>query len=173
MEKVRIKKKEYEISGITKPADSLLQIAFTDTMPDKYGTIELFTAGDEQCAVFSGYSTVYKTDGSTVMLSNDGSVYAEPVVEPEPEQKEPTEEEKAEQERQNKIVDTESRIAAIDAEFRTLDYIGIKIATGRATIEEYKTEIARMTELADEKNELITELESLESDKEVQQNGKL
>ncbi len=38
------------------------------------------------------------------------------------------------------------------------DYIGTKIATGRATIEEYATEIAEMTRLAERINAIETEL---------------
>lgn len=171
MEKVRIKKKEYDVENIEK-IGNLLKISFAAGIEmDKVNfgkTMDVLTCGGELESTIDGYSTVYKADGSTVMLSSDGSVYTEPVVEPEPEQKQPTEEEKAEQERQDKIVDTESKIATIDAEFRTLDYIGIKIATGRATTDDYKTEIARMSELADEKNELETQLTDLQSTKEVE-----
>lgn len=38
------------------------------------------------------------------------------------------------------------------AELKDLDYIGTKIATGRATKEEYADEIARMTEFAEKVN---------------------
>ena len=41
------------------------------------------------------------------------------------------------------------------------DYIGIKIATGRATVEEYATEISEMTEKAERINEIDRLLESL------------
>ena len=41
------------------------------------------------------------------------------------------------------------------------DYIGIKIATGRATVEEYATEIAEMKEKAERINEIDRLLESL------------
>ena len=41
------------------------------------------------------------------------------------------------------------------------DYIGIKIATGRATVEEYATEIEEMTEKAERINEIDRLLESL------------
>ena len=167
MEKVRIKKKEYDIEGIEKDGN-LLKIMFSsETDNIKFaGTMDLLTDGGELEATICGYTTVYKVDGSTVVLSNDGSVYTEPVSEPDPVIPELTEEQKKEQERLAKIAETESRIAAVDAEFKTLDYIGIKIATGRATVEEYKTEIARMSELADEKNELETQLTDLQKEVE-------
>ena len=41
------------------------------------------------------------------------------------------------------------------------DYIGTKIATGRATVEEYATEIEEMTEKAERINEIDKLLESL------------
>ena len=169
MEKLRIKKKEYDIEGIEKDGN-LLKIMFSsETDNIKFaGTMDLLTDGGELEATICGYTTVYKVDGSTVVLSNDGSVYTEPVSEPDPVIPELTEEQKKEQERLAKVAETESRIAAVDAEFKTLDYIGIKIATGRATVEDYKTEIARMSELADEKNELETQLTDLQNKKEVE-----
>ena len=169
MEKLRIKKKEYDIEGIEKDGN-LLKIMFSsETDNIKFaGTMDLLTDGGELEATICGYTTVYKVDGSTVVLSNDGSVYTEPVSEPDPVTPELTEEQKKEQERLAKVAETESRIAAVDAEFKTLDYIGIKIATGRATVEDYKTEIARMSELADEKNELETQLTDLQNKKEVE-----
>ena len=41
------------------------------------------------------------------------------------------------------------------------DYIGVKIATKRATVEEYANEIAEMTEKAERINEIDRLLESL------------
>ena len=58
-----------------------------------------------------------------------------------------------------------SRIVGLHNEKRTLeqwlkdhDYIGTKIATGRATVEEYATEIAEMTAKANRINEIEEEL---------------
>lgn len=76
--------------------------------------------------------------------------YEEIQTEPEIEPYEPTE---ADRKRE--------RLYQIEEEFRRLDYIGIKIATGRATVEEYAQEIARMEELAEEKNEIMSELAEL------------
>ena len=44
------------------------------------------------------------------------------------------------------------------------DYIGVKIATGRATIEEYSDVIAEMREKAERINKIDAELASLEKD---------
>lgn len=47
---------------------------------------------------------------------------------------------------------------------REHDYIGTKIATGRATVEEYSGIIAEMQEKAERINEIDAELASLEKD---------
>ena len=48
----------------------------------------------------------------------------------------------------------------LEAWLKDHDYIGVKIATGRATIEEYATEIAEMTEKAERINEINALLEN-------------
>lgn len=64
--------------------------------------------------------------------------------------------------------ESELKKRAIDSELATLrswltehDYVGVKIATGRATINEYADIIAEMTAKADRINELEAELASL------------
>ena len=49
----------------------------------------------------------------------------------------------------------------LEAWLKAHDYIGVKIATGRATIDDYATEIAEMTEKANRINEIDAILESL------------
>ena len=49
----------------------------------------------------------------------------------------------------------------LEAWLSSHDYIGTKIATGRATVEEYATEIEEMTEKAERINEIDKLLESL------------
>lgn len=44
--------------------------------------------------------------------------------------------------------------AELEAWLKDHDYIGVKIATGRATIDDYVTEIAEMTEKAERINEI-------------------
>ena len=51
--------------------------------------------------------------------------------------------------------------AELEAWLSAHDYIGVKIATKRATVEEYATEIAEMTEKAERINEINEVLESL------------
>lgn len=53
----------------------------------------------------------------------------------------------------------QDEISILKEELRSLDYIGVKIATGRATTEEYAAQIAKMTEYANKINELEAKLE--------------
>ena len=92
-----------------------------------------------QLGDFSDFTTVYKVDGESVTYSNDGSVYVEPPK--------PTEEELRRQALQTEKADLEAWLSAHD-------YIGVKIATGRATIDDYADEIALMTEKAERINEI-------------------
>ena len=48
-------------------------------VPAKWGgDIVLYTAGAVECATLSGWNTVYRDEGRTVYLSDDGSVYQTP-----------------------------------------------------------------------------------------------
>lgn len=81
MEKIKIKgsSKSYEIRSIQTIEPHVLQIVFTGTPPTKWnGDIVLYTAGDIECATLAGWTTVYRDEGRTVYLSDDGSVYQTP-----------------------------------------------------------------------------------------------
>ncbi len=95
--------------------------------------------GETQLGDFSDFTTVYKVDGDSVTYSNDGSVYIEPPK--------PTEEELRRQALQ-------AEKAELEAWLKGHDYIGVKIATGRATIDDYVDEIALMNEKAERINEI-------------------
>lgn len=97
----------------------------------------------EQLGDFSEFTTVYKVDGDSVTYSNDNSVYVET--------SKPTEEEVRKQELLNEKSELEQWLS-------NHDYIGIKIATKRATIEEYADIIAEMTVKANRINEIDEEL---------------
>lgn len=90
-------------------------------------------------------------DGYDVVFNGTDWEYKEIPKEPEPEPYMPTELEKKQQE----LWETEQKL-------RELDYIGVKIATGRATIEEYADEIADMSRLADKVNKMRAEIKELE-----------
>ena len=91
MEKIRIGKEErrYEISSIRPESANVLEIVFTGAIPAIWGDITIYTEDGTEATTLTGYETVYKQDGQTVELSNDGSVYTppvppEPAVPPEP-----------------------------------------------------------------------------------------
>lgn len=92
-------------------------------------------------------------DGYDIVFNGTGWEYKEIEKPVEPEPYVPTELEKKQQE----LWETEQKL-------RKLDYIGVKIATGRATIEEYADEIAEMSRLADKVNELRAEIKELENE---------
>lgn len=76
MEKIKVKGKLYEIRSIQTISTHVLQIAFVNMVPAKWGgDIVLYTAGDIECATLAGWTTVYRDEGQTVYLSDDGSVY--------------------------------------------------------------------------------------------------
>ena len=63
---------------------------------------------------------------------------------------------KAEEEK-SKLIEEKTEL---EAWLKAHDYIGIKIATGRATVDDYATEIAEMTEKAERINAIDRLLES-------------
>ena len=79
MEKIKVKGKLYEIRSIQTTEAHVLQIVFASTPPTKWdGDIVLYTAGDIECATLSSWNTVYRDEGRTVYLSDNGSVYQTP-----------------------------------------------------------------------------------------------
>ena len=121
-------------------------VTMTPTSPNPSGFTTWKLDGKTQLGDFSEFTTVYKVDGESVTYSNDGSVYVEPPK--------PTEEELRKQ-----ALQTEK--AELEAWLKEHDYIGVKIATKRATVEEYANEIAEMTEKAERINEINQLLETL------------
>ena len=121
-------------------------VTITPTTPNTNGFTTWRMDGKTQLGDFSDFTTVYKVDGDSVSYSNDGSIYIEPPK--------PTEEELKRQE-------LEEEKALLETWLKEHDYIGTKIATGRATIEEYSDIIAEMTEKAERINEIDRLLESL------------
>ena len=116
----------------------------TPTAPNTNGFTTWRMDGETQLGDFSDFTTVYKVDGDSVSYSNDGSIYVEPPK--------PTEEELRRQALLSEKADLESWLKAHD-------YIGTKIATGRATVEEYAAEIAEMTKKANRINDIDKLLE--------------
>ena len=86
MEKIKLSGSDqtYEIQSIVPTDEHVLQIVFVDAVPSSWGgDIELYTAGDILATTLTGWTTVYRDEGQTIYLSDDGSVYVPP-VDPEP-----------------------------------------------------------------------------------------
>lgn len=77
-EKIKIGDQSYEIDSIAQVQPHVLRICFADDVPAAWGDITIFTAGGVEASQITGYNTVYHTDGRTVYLSDDGSVYTPP-----------------------------------------------------------------------------------------------
>ena len=114
-------------------------VTMTPTNPNTNGFTTWKMDGKTQLGDFSDFTTIYKVDGESVTYSNDGSVYVEPPK--------PTEEELRKQNLLNEK-------AELEAWLKDHDYIGVKIATGRATIDDYADEITLMKEKAERINEI-------------------
>ena len=119
-------------------------VTITPTTPNTNGFTTWRVDGKTQLGDFSDFTTVYKVDGDSVSYSDDNSVYIEPPK--------PTEEELK---RQALVKEK----AQLETWLKEHDYIGTKIATGRATIEEYATEIAEMRAKANRINDIDKILE--------------
>ena len=80
MESISInnEEKRYEIESINPESAHIMKIVFADAVPDHYGDIQVYTSGGSQCSNLPGYETVFRDEGQTVYLSDDGSVYMSP-----------------------------------------------------------------------------------------------
>ena len=86
MEKIKIVGSDqmHEIEEIRPMSQNILRIVFAGAVPAAWGDLEVYTSGGEKAAMLSGYSTVYRDEGQTVYLSNDGSVYQSPELGDDP-----------------------------------------------------------------------------------------
>ena len=115
----------------------------TDNIVSLKGTKEnnsgfkTYRLSGEQLGDFSDYTTTYRLLDDEVQYSNDGSVW----VEPEP--YEPT---------------PEDKINSLKRELEKYDYIGVKIAMGVATKEEYAKEIAYTETIREQIRQLESEI---------------
>lgn len=126
--------KSVTFSRINEHVVSLVGITEQNTSGFKTYRLNGQSLGD-----FSDYTTIYRVLDDEVRFSNDGSVYVPPV--------EPTPEEIETQKRMSRVVELKQKLASYD-------YIGVKIATGCATIEDYAEQIAEMQAWRAEINEL-------------------
>lgn len=132
MEKIKVKgtEKMYEITEIRPMTDAVLRIVFPNDVPAAWGDITLYTAGGEEATTLIGYDTVYRDEGQTVYLSNDGSVYTVPDT-PEgpgepPEPYVPTLEELRAAKRRE-----------VSAEYERIIYAGVSVTLSDGSVEHY------------------------------------
>ena len=100
----------------------------------------------EHLGDFSDYTTTYHILSNEIQYSNDGSIW----IEPEPH--EPTPEE---------------QINALKKDLEKYDYIGVKIAMGVATREEYAEQISYTETIREQIRELENFRTEIEEPKEV------
>lgn len=110
--------------------------------------------GDRDTALASGYKEV-SNEMYDKLISHDAHwVDGELVL------REKTEEEIAEETYRAHREAVEAELIELHSQLAAMDYIGVKIATGRATREEYSYQISEMSRLAARINELEAENES-------------
>lgn len=88
MEKIKINQNEklYEIKKIVPITQNILQIVFANEVPPAWGDITIFTDGGVEAGILAGYETLYRNEGKTMYLSNDGSIYKAPDTASPPEE---------------------------------------------------------------------------------------
>ena len=111
---------------------------------------------------YAAYTTLFREGDGWYELSDDGSVYVEPVA---PVQPEPTEEELAEQARQQQISQLTAQIDGLKAQIAASDYKVIKTyeytIIGEQTEYDMETVHAERQVLRDQINSLETQLADL------------
>lgn len=111
---------------------------------------------------YAAYTTLYREGDGWYELSDDGSVYIEPVA---PVQPEPTEEELAEQARQQQISQVTAQIDGLKAQIDASDYKVIKTyeytLLGKQTEYDMEAVHAERQALRDQINTLETQLADL------------
>lgn len=91
MEKIKIgaSDQQYEITSIMPVLPNVLQVIFAGAVPAAWGDITIYTEDGTEASTLTGYDTVYRDEGQTIYLSNNGSVYVPPeepgeILPPEP-----------------------------------------------------------------------------------------
>lgn len=153
MEKLKIGKEEmeYPYISILPASEMILQITFADKVPASWGDLVLITAGGIEATTLSGYNTLYRQIDKTVWLSNDGSVYQEPVPIPEPEPYDPP---------LSELQAAKKREIAADCE--RLIYAGINVTLGDGSTEHYALTIEDQLNLFGKQSQLATGATQLE-----------
>lgn len=132
MEKIKIADTVYEIVSILPVSPSVMRIIFADDVPTSWGDITTYTVGGIVAGHITGYDTVYRDEGQTIYLSNDGSVY-QPPEDPEElpaDPYQPTEEELL-------AAAKASKKAEVSAACEQLIYSGVSVTLADSTTEHF------------------------------------
>ena len=78
MEQIKINGEIFLINEIIPITQNILKIIFDSKLPETYGNITTLTNGGEEAYTLNDYDTVYRDEGQTVYLSNNGSAYEAP-----------------------------------------------------------------------------------------------
>lgn len=150
MEELRIAKNSYKIVNINGNSP-LITITFpkaVDLTSIDLSKIILLTAGGVECTTFYGYETIYKAEGNVVTLSNDGSIYIEPVTPDPVEPVIPSEEELL----QNAI---QSKLIEVSNVCQSIIYAGTDITTSVGT-QHFSLKIEDQTNLSFAYNSILS-----------------
>ena len=148
----------YEIESITPISAHVLQVVFAGEVPPSYGDIQVYTVGGSQCSDLPGYDTVYRDEGQTVYLSDDGSVYQPPtILDPiiPPETPGPTPEELLASARAAKR-------AEVSADCEAIIYKGVSVTLADGSTEHFSLTEHDQLNLTGKQAQLVAGVERLE-----------
>ena len=159
MEKIKVGDNLYEIENIMPVTENVLQIKFSSDVdvPETWGDITTYTIGGLEAGRITGYDTVYRDEGQTVYLSNDGSVY-QPPEDPEElpdEPYQPTEEELL-------AAAKASKRAEVSAACEQIIYNGVSVALEDGTVEHFALTEHDQINLFGKQAQLAARVEQLE-----------
>lgn len=178
MEKIRFLNDRNVYDGEVYVKGNIVEIKFVNTLPSQNTLVNGFELLNENNGIVQGkypaYTTIYRTyeeNDRIVELSNDGSVYVEPVAKPiakplpDPEPYVPTEEEIAEQKRLEKLQEINLKISELKYQLSSSDYKIIKSYEYSLAGQECEYDMISIHEsrqiIRDEINRLEEELQNL------------
>ena len=154
MEKIRTNKNEYEIEFVAVGNQTVI-LKSHNPISDNFSDGFLVYSDETVIDDYSKFNTVYnQIDEYTIELSNDGSVYVEPIV------VEPTEEELAEMERQRKLAEVDS----LKFQLAETDYIFIKAGEYQVLGDESPYKQEYLYEISEERRVIRDRINSLEEE---------
>lgn len=154
MEKIRTSKNEYEVEFVAVGNQTII-LKSHNPINDNFSDGFLVYSDETVIDDYSKFNTVYnQIDEYTIELSNDGSVYIEPIV------IEPTEEELVEMERQRKLAE----ISSLKLQLAETDYIFIKVGEYQALGESLPYEQEYLYEISEERRAIRNRINLLEEE---------